>query len=138
MASYTTVSEGSRPTRCHRRPVAVVAHGWSGSTTMLRGTEDLFRAAVRRLAGGESVAFGAGDPRFLERLAKRSLPGELARFPTENAPDSSPQRPQGAQRGQGRSASSLRVGGSGDVMDRGVGPDTILLGLAVRPPWPLW
>ena len=52
---------------------------------MLRLKEDLFRVAVKRLTGGESVTFGSDDPRFRDWLAKRLLPGELARFLTENA-----------------------------------------------------
>lgn len=56
---------------------------------MFRLKEDLFRAAVDRLTGGESVTFGTDDPRFHDWLTKRSLPDELVRFLTENALSSS-------------------------------------------------
>jgi hypothetical protein len=52
---------------------------------MIHLRPDLFRAAVRRLTGGEAVTFGTTDPTYRDWLSKKRLPEELKRFLIENS-----------------------------------------------------
>ena len=52
---------------------------------MMRFKEDLFRATIRKLEGGEVITFGPEDGEYRDWLAKRSYPDELVQFLIENA-----------------------------------------------------